>query len=238
MTYQPACPPALEYGIDDEDENNRWKLSIRIANLFRLALVPLTLTTIIIWSLNGVLPAHNGGYWVAYMFLYFVLLWNIYLLLLQNLNCRRKGWLSWLPIVVCKIGVLSCAFNGNDEEYELLRKPSRFAGKTWARRLIVLTTALDMGFAFTIIGINAHPWPLAPWWYQTGRDVTIVLSSIVAAFEIVAGILTLADWNSEQILELGIVYRHYSDSDRHARIRLPSDADDRRTAAGTVAVSV
>ncbi|KAL2127381.1 hypothetical protein VTI74DRAFT_10830 [Chaetomium olivicolor] len=234
MTYQPLSPPALSYRIDDDNDDRRWRVSIRITNVVRLVLIPLAFVNIVVWGVKGVINPVYSDLYVAYIFMFLVLFWNLFLIV-RSIRCT--GWLRHLPVIVCKIGDCSCVLNGDEEDHDVPRKPSRFDSKRWKRIKLLLTTVIDLGFGATIIGITAACWPRTSYWDRQGKDVVIVFSSIIGALEVVAAFLCLAEWKAVHIVELGMIWGDHDGDGRHARIRLPLDTDDRRTAAGTVSIA-
>ncbi|KAK3292645.1 uncharacterized protein B0H64DRAFT_233596 [Chaetomium fimeti] len=234
MAYQPIGSPSLGYGNDDGDNERKWMTTFSLTTTFRI-LVALFAFADIVASISLRLTSGSGLFVVVFIALFLVLGWN--LALLQP----RSRFIRALPAVSCRVGDYICGFNGDDDHDERLEKP-RSKKQKRAKLILVAFVDLVLGLIVTIAwcmpeGIG---WRLVSyWWYGGVRDSECLLPLIMTlgALQFALAVISLVACFWSLDFKLGVVLRYIDDPDRHHRIQLAPDTEDRRTAGGTVSVA-
>ncbi|KAH6616916.1 hypothetical protein F5144DRAFT_606440 [Chaetomium tenue] len=209
MVYQPLGSAALGYGSDDEDSERRWLVKTDLITVLRILVALLAFADVVTWLSLGLT---GGSLVVAFIALFLIVGWNLALVL------PRSPFTRSLPAVVCQVGDCVCGFGGDNDEDGGLRKPKSRKQK---RAKLILIALVDLALGLIIIIFMSTGWVHVSYW----------------ALELVLAILSLAACFWTLGLELGAVLRNIDDPEKHTRIRLAPDTEDRKTAGGTVSVS-
>ncbi|KAK4654739.1 hypothetical protein QC762_407695 [Podospora pseudocomata] len=213
---------SLTSSSPDDTTSKHYKLSTPLTTPLRIILIILTIASIAVWLAAG--DFSDGLLVFNHILLWFLLLSNLlHLLFPSHPPHNHHHKIPCLPTILFQIGDCGCVFNGSDNE----KKP-RYS-VAWVTDIIlgiptIVVTSIDMACLS-----NCYSCPAVE---------VLVLSEIVGALSIFVGLFSPLTARKPVIFEMGFMIK---DADverggRYSRIRLPVDADDRRT-AGAVSIS-
>ncbi|VBB80083.1 Putative protein of unknown function [Podospora comata] len=225
MVYPPPSSShaaSLTSSSPDETTSKHYKLSTPLITLLRIILIILTIASIAVWLANGYF--FDGLLVFNHIWLWFLLLSNLLRLLFPSHpphNHHHK--IPCLPTILLQIGDCSCVFNGSDNE----KKP-RY-GVAWVTDIILGIPPIVIA-SIDLAGQS--------YYYRYSDVEVLILSETVGALSIFVGLFSLLTARKPVIFEMGLLIKDADEERgrRYSRIRLPVDADDRRT-AGAVSVS-
>ncbi len=138
IAYRPLNQSGIGLDNDEEDDDRRWKFSIRLIALWRLFVTVIAFADIIVWAALGLLP----NFTTAFVLLFLVIVWSLLLAFPWSRFARV------LPTMLCQIGDWTCLLAGKDRPGGPFRKPQSPAHK---RMKLAFIAVVDLALGLTII---------------------------------------------------------------------------------------